>query len=371
MKIHTLSSSGTMKKLKTYSYGCLTLFCLCIIFLPISVDAKCTCEAELKVDHETEEAIKYKVGAIASILLASGLGVCIPLLFKHASALQPQGGPHLLIKAFAAGVILATGFIHILPDAFGTLTNPCLNQSPWGGFPFAGFISMMAAIGTMMLEAFATGYHKRAELRKAQPVNIFGDEDDQTGNSTTGHHVHLHVHGPHPPITLQRADSSELTRNRVISQVLELGIVVHSVVIGISLGATQSPKTIKPLIAALSFHQFFEGMGLGGCISRAKFKWQAVTIMVLFFSLTTPTGIGIGIGISKVYNQYSTTSLIVEGILNSASSGILIYMALVDLLAPDFMNPVLQLNLRLQLGAHFALLLGASSMAILAKWGGA
>ena len=49
-------------------------------------------------------------------------------------------------------------------------------------------------------------------------------------------------------------------------QVLELGIVVHSVIIGISLGASESPSTIRPLVAALSFHQFFEGMGLGGCI---------------------------------------------------------------------------------------------------------
>ena len=53
-----------------------------------------------------------------------------------------------------------------------------------------------------------------------------------------------------------------------ILKVLELGIVVHSVIIGISLGASESPKTIKPLVAALTFHQFFEGMGLGGCITQ-------------------------------------------------------------------------------------------------------
>lgn len=49
-------------------------------------------------------------------------------------------------------------------------------------------------------------------------------------------------------------------------QVLELGIIVHSVIIGLSLGASESPKTIKPLVVALTFHQFFEGIGLGGCI---------------------------------------------------------------------------------------------------------
>ena len=49
-------------------------------------------------------------------------------------------------------------------------------------------------------------------------------------------------------------------------QVLEIGIVVHSVVIGLSMGASKNPCTIRPLIAALCFHQLFEGMGLGGCI---------------------------------------------------------------------------------------------------------
>ena len=42
--------------------------------------------------------------------------------------------------------------------------------------------------------------------------------------------------------------------------------MVHSVIIGISLGASEDPSTIKPLVVALSFHQMFEGMGLGGCI---------------------------------------------------------------------------------------------------------
>ena len=44
--------------------------------------------------------------------------------------------------------------------------------------------------------------------------------------------------------------------------------MVHSVIIGVSLGASQSAETVKPLLAALSFHQFFEGLGLGGCISQ-------------------------------------------------------------------------------------------------------
>ena len=90
--------------------------------------------------------------------------------------------------------------------------------------------------------------------------------------------------------------------------------------------------------------------------------------MGLFFALTTPVGIVIGIAIANVYDDNSPTALIVEGIFNAASAGILIYMALVDLLAADFMNPTMQKSGRLQIGANLSLLLGAGFMSLLAKW---
>lgn len=90
--------------------------------------------------------------------------------------------------------------------------------------------------------------------------------------------------------------------------------------------------------------------------------------MSIFFSLTTPVGIAIGIGIANAYDENSPNALIVQGSFDSASAGILIYMALVDLLAADFMNPRLQSNRKLQFGANFSLLLGAACMSMLAKW---
>ncbi|KAL4585833.1 hypothetical protein LXL04_010459 [Taraxacum kok-saghyz] len=90
--------------------------------------------------------------------------------------------------------------------------------------------------------------------------------------------------------------------------------------------------------------------------------------MGAFFTLTTPSGIVVGILISKTYKENSTNALIVEGVLNAASSGILIYMALVDLLSPDFKNPTMQKSRILLLGSHVFLLLGAGLMSLLAKW---
>ncbi|KAI5332543.1 hypothetical protein L3X38_022672 [Prunus dulcis] len=90
--------------------------------------------------------------------------------------------------------------------------------------------------------------------------------------------------------------------------------------------------------------------------------------MATIFSLTTPVGIAIGIGISTGYNDNCPTALIVEGIFNAAAAGILIYMALVDPLAADFMNPRMQSNMRIQSGAYISLLLGSGCMSLFAKW---
>ncbi|KAH9620397.1 hypothetical protein KSS87_015853, partial [Heliosperma pusillum] len=330
----------------------------------------CTCDsADLTPDNKTL-TLKYKLGALCAILGSGGVGVALPLLGKRASFLHPENDIFFMIKAFAAGVILATGFIHILPDAFSSLTSPCLPDSPWREFPFAGLVAMAASIGSLMVDSLATGHFKKVH---------FGNKDakvvDLERSGEHAGHVHVHTHATHGHAhghggSLLPNDQTilHLIRHRVTAQVLELGILVHSVIIGISVGTSQRLDIIKPLMAALSFHQFFEGMGLGGCISQAEFKSRAMATMALFFSLTTPVGIAIGIAISGVYDENSPRALIIQGMFDSAAAGILIYMALVDLLAADFMHPRMQNNTRIQLGSHISLLLGAACMSVLAKW---
>nr|AFK48496.1 unknown [Lotus japonicus] len=328
---------------------------LLIVLLPSLVVGECTCE---KDDDSGDKSLaqKYKVAALVSILIAGAIGVNIPVLGRHFSILRPDNDFFFMVKAFAAGVILSTGFIHVLPDAFDKLTSPCLNDHPWGDFPFTGFVAMVSAIGTLMIDSTATAYFNKSHSSNEKEEKVVDLP------------VHTHASNGHAHGSTASSASTQLLRHRAISQVLELGIVVHSVIIGISLGASESPETIRPLIAALTFHQFFEGMGLGGCISQAKFETKAVIVMALFFSLTTPVGIAIGMGITNAYDENSQTALIVEGIMNAASAGILIYMSLVDLLAADFMNPRFQQSSKLQLGANLCLLLGAGCMSLLAKW---
>ncbi|XP_022933296.1 zinc transporter 3-like [Cucurbita moschata] len=329
---------------------------LFVLLVPSVIAAGCQCPEEEEdggVRNKTL-ALKYKIVAIATILLAGILGVFIPLLGRALPALSPDKDIFFVVKAFAAGVILATGFIHVLPDAYENLTSPKLKQNPWAKFPFTGLVSMVAAIATLMVDAGASSYFTRLNLNKAQP------ETDGDGEM----HPACHAHGSAKVV----GSSTEILRHRVISQVLELGIVVHSVIIGIGMGVSETPSTIKPLVAAITFHQLFEGMGLGGCIAQAKLRTRAAVIMAVFFCLTTPIGIAIGIGVTNSYDEDSPKALIVEGILNAASAGILIYMALVDFLAADFMSLRMQSNAKLQFFANVALILGAALMSLLAIW---
>ncbi|MBA0701043.1 hypothetical protein Goari_000079 [Gossypium aridum] len=112
----------------------LTFLCFFFILFSPLVRGDCTCEPEDE-DRNKPLALKYKMAAIVSILVAGAIGVCFPLLGKTIDALRPEKDIFFVIKAFAAGVILSTGFIHVLPDATENLTSPCLNENPWGKFP--------------------------------------------------------------------------------------------------------------------------------------------------------------------------------------------------------------------------------------------
>ncbi|XP_013600168.1 PREDICTED: zinc transporter 4, chloroplastic isoform X1 [Brassica oleracea var. oleracea] len=381
--------------------------------LQMMASPKILCDAgESDLCRDDSAAFVLKFVAIASIFLSGAAGVAIPLVGKNRRFLQTEGNLFVSAKAFAAGVILATGFVHMLAGGTEALTNACLPEFPWSKFPFPGFFAMVAALITLLVDFMGTQYYERRQERSDDataaseasaavgvesgreeasivPVvvervsdgnnKVFGEEEGggmhivgirahaahhrhshSNGLGTCDGHGHSHGHG--------HQDVGNGARHVVVSQILELGIVSHSIIIGLSLGVSQSPCTIRPLIAALSFHQFFEGFALGGCISQAQFKNKSATVMACFFALTTPVGIGIGTAVASSFNSHSPGALVAEGILDSLSAGILVYMALVDLIAADFLSKRMSCNVRLQVVSYVMLFLGAGLMSALAIW---
>ncbi|MBA0785809.1 hypothetical protein Gotri_024813 [Gossypium trilobum] len=324
------------------------------------------CKTETDGCTNKEKALPLKIIAIFSILIASIIGVCSPLFTRSVPALNPERSLFVIVKCFASGIILATGFMHVLPDSFDMLTSKCLKENPWHKFPFTGFVAMLSAIVTLIVDSVATSIYSKKSNNEVIPevASPAGGRQQDVAVVNVGH-FHGHHHGLKPA---QGAVDQQLLRNRVIAMVLELGIVVHSVVIGLSLGASNNTCTIKGLVAALCFHQMFEGMGLGGCILQAEYKAMKKFTMAFFFSVTTPFGTALGIALSNTYKDNSPTALITEGLLNASSAGLLIYMALVDLLSAEFMGQKLQGSIKLQIKCYAAVLLGAGFMSLMAKW---
>ncbi|KAH7415200.1 hypothetical protein KP509_14G032300 [Ceratopteris richardii] len=372
------------------------------------------CVREIDDCRDKPYATDLRLGAIATILAACILGICMPLLGRYLPAFHADSNLFFVMKSFAAGVILATAYLHMLPESFESLSNPCLSENPWAKFPFAGFISMLATLLVLLIEFSATTFyenkkHARRSLRSAamapEPINELkikrsvASVDDTCKSSdidemdvktvvdteralervardiegqicTVSVHAHpiSHAHGGHLHSSTIGGDDSAELRHRVVAQVLEMGIVAHSVIIGITLGTSESPCTIKPLLSALTFHQFFEGIALGSCIAQAGYRRRASALMAFFFSVTTPLGIAIGMAIASSYNGNSPKALIVQGVLDSMSTGILLYMALVDLIAADFLSKRLRCNIHLQVYSFTALFLGAGLMSLIAYW---
>ncbi|KFK44913.1 hypothetical protein AALP_AA1G319000 [Arabis alpina] len=331
----------------------------------------CKTESE-NICTDENKAFNLKLIAIFAILITSLIGVCLPFSASSFSAFKPEKSHFLILKSFASGIILSTGFIHVLPTSFDMLSSPCLNDNPWHKFSFTGFVAMISAVFTLMVDSITTSVFTRSGRR--DPRAAANVAPAETPDQEIGLHASHHGYGHDLNVDHEDNDKElgsfylQLLRYRVIAIVLELGIVMHSIVIGLSLGATNNTCTIKGLIAALCFHQMFEGMGLGGCILQAEYGWIKKAMMAFFFAVVTPFGVALGMALSKSYKENSPASLITVGLLNASSAGLLIYTALVDLLAADFMGPKMQKSIKLQMKSYAAVLLGAGGMAVMAKW---
>ncbi|KAJ4340093.1 hypothetical protein N0V87_002713 [Didymella glomerata] len=120
---------------------------------------------------------------------------------------------------------------------------------------------------------------------------------------------------------------------------LEMGILFHSVFIGMSLAVAIGNDFVVLLIAII-FHQTFEGLALG--VRIAAIDWPARSpqpwLMALAYGCTTPLGQAIGIATHTLYSPDSEVGLLVVGIMNAVSAGFLVFASLVELMSEDFLS---------------------------------
>ena len=416
-------------------------------------------------------ALALRIAAIFIVGCGSALGVFLPLLLSRvrrrgrastsalpSPLLAKDRAAFFVFKAFGAGVILATGLVHMFPGAIGFLSSPCLG---WPSFSWAGAVATATIFFVMLAEHGLTVLAERRLHARLRAMHGGSVEDGKgsggglkggaCGGGKAGHHGHAHSHHPatdddsaasaaaapqsdhhpgrphttacdagkattptsslkRPPLPAphtpaccppspaqpascpagdlslaavhgtaavphghghthdRREDCVVAARHAAVAQVLELGIALHSVLIGISLGVGRTACEVRPLLAAITFHQTFEGLALGGCLLEAEYSPRSYLALGAFYTLSTPLGIGLGLALSSSYSPSSPAALAVSGVFDSVAAGILIYMALVDLIAADFASKRFRADAKLQAAGFGALALGAGLMTLLALW---
>lgn len=283
----------------------------------------------------------------------------------------------------------------MLPDAMENFTSECLSAGWLSYGAFAGVFCMIASFALQLLEVASVSYinklkkNKQNELQDLEqsklgfdagtlnesyptthPVDSKHSPSSPSANichdlAPDHHHVgdnHGHTHG-----VLLHDDNAY---KHIGTYILELGIVMHSVLIGIDLGTT-SNSSFTTLLIALVFHQFFEGMALGTRLNEAEYKRLLVPIcMGLIYIVMTPIGIAIGIGLHSSFNENSYSSVLSNAILDSLSAGILLYNAYVSLMSMEMShNPAFHNGSTTRKVCSFvSMYVGAGLMALIGEW---
>ncbi|TDL23968.1 ZIP-like iron-zinc transporter [Rickenella mellea] len=329
----------------------------------------------------SDDFFHLRIASIFIIMIASSFGALFPVVARRTrlNNVIPKA-VFDFAKYFGSGVIIATAFIHLLSPAIDELTSPCLGAG-WNVYPWPLALCMLAIFGIFFVELFAFRWGS-AKLAK------LGIQHDPHGHGLAGHAAHgpeVLDHQHHSP---QNPDSeSDIEKNNktpeftnalddsAVAQIigifiLEFGIILHSVLIGLTLAVDPN---FKVLFVVLVFHQMFEGLGLGSRLAFLKLppKYNYVaTVAATLYGFTTPVGIAAGLGVRSTYNPGSAKANIVSGVMDSLSSGILLYTGLVELLAHEFLfNKEMNQASNRRLGfACGSMLLGAGLMSLLGRW---
>ncbi|KAI0703020.1 Zinc/iron permease [Cytidiella melzeri] len=347
-----------------------------------------------------------RIASVFIIFTGSMFGALFPVLAKRTKWLAPLVPRRVFdfAKYFGSGVIIATAFIHLLDPALDELGSPCLAPE-WATYPFALAIAMFSIFFIFLTElvAFRWGTAKLASI---------GMSHDPHGHSNPSGAAHA-AHGPeslrgnvngdrnvlpeggafdgtdHEKVaahdgSLNSTKGAEfaalgLTPSSVVDSaltqiigvaILEFGVLLHSVLIGLTLATTDDFNT---LFIVIIFHQMFEGLGVGSRLAYMQLphKYSYIPIVgAVLYGITTPIGIAAGLGVRTTYNPDSTTASIVSGILDAFAAGILMYTGLVELLAHEFLfnKEMIEASNGKLTYALFCMLAGAGIMALLGRW---
>lgn len=236
--------------------------------------------------------------------------------------------------------------VKLLAPAHEALTDPCLT-GPITEYPWVEGIALMTIFVLFFVELLVMRYSPFAHDDQNSPEydhrNSAGDVPQVDDANNSSNSVNLHPPGQDRPRSRDKDVEGHSSINEFAAQmtgifILEFGVIFHSVFIGLTLAV--AGEEFRTLYIVLVFHQTFEGLGLGSRLATApwpKSKQWTPYVLGISYGLSTPIAIAIGLGVRQTFSPGSEKHLLVNGIFDSISAGILIYTGLIELMAHEFL----------------------------------
>ncbi|CDM37283.1 Zinc/iron permease [Penicillium roqueforti FM164] len=309
--------------------------------------------------NEYDGRMGLRISSIFVILVGSIFGAVFPVVARRFGGSGIPSWTFFVAKYFGSGVIIATAFIHLLGPAEEALRNSCLTgaitEYSWVEGIILMTIVVMFFVELMVMRYARFGQNDQRDVENHIHSHLDDDEDATTDerNRVVPRYDNLDRPWRH-----QDTEMSEKTgMEGYMAQLTSIFIL----------------EFVHNLYIVIVFHQTFEGLGLGSRLATLPWpqsKLLTPYILGLVYGVSTPIAIAIGLGVRKTYPPTGRTTLIVNGVFDSISGGILIYVGLVELMAHEFMFTPSMRRAPIQtvLAALLLLSSGAALMALLGKW---
>jgi zinc transporter 1/2/3 len=254
------------------------------------------------------EVLLFKAAAILLILISGLLGGLLPLRISVAV----RGRILLSLgNAFAAGIFLGAGLLHMLADANEKFESFAGDVD----YPFVALICGLGFLLVLFLEKVLVRDDALNSLPVEQPLYPF---------------------------------------------VLFFVLSIHSIIAGVSLGLEQTLISSAVIFIAIISHKGSAAFALGVSMRSSGIPSRQITKTISFFSCMTPLGIGAG----AVFADMARSSVAVkaEAVFDALAAGTFLYVATLDIIEEVFQDNENRLLKLILMSLAFAL------MALIAIW---
>lgn len=229
---------------------------------------------------------------------------------------------------FAGGVLGGAGLVHLLADGAARFHATL----PDVGYPLAFLLAGAGFMVILLIEGVIVAGHPEA-------------------GHGHGHSASQHEIGWPPRSETHRA---------IYPVILLIVLSVHSIILGVALGAQGTVAGALIVFLAIMAHKAMAGFALGVGYHRAGFGVRRAVPQVAFFSLMTPLAILAGTGVAVALSSHADA--LFEATFDSIGAGTFLYIATLDIIRTEFESP------RDRWHKWFAACTGFGIMALLALW---